>query len=133
MFVYFGTAQERSQCQCSRLSLTVSNYETACDILQKRFGLKISVWHQPKLAVLWKMYDDSQAHTIKLCVAWMLRTLHILCEQETKGAVTTNAITNIECFNRWQQPTVLSLMTHNNTLEHYPHLGVYTPHNSPSY
>ena len=57
------------------LSLTASNYETACAILQKRFGrperiifshiqelLKITVPRQPTIAVLWKMYYDLQAH-----------------------------------------------------------------------
>ena len=57
------------------LSLTASNYETACAILQKRFGrperiifshiqelLKITVPRQPTVAVLWKMYYDLQAH-----------------------------------------------------------------------
>ena len=70
------------------LSLTASNYETACDILQKRFGrperiifshiqelLKITVPHQPTIAVLWKMYYDLQAHMRSL------EALHITGEQ----------------------------------------------------
>ena len=57
------------------LFLTASNYETACAILQKRFGrperrifshiqelLKITVPRQPTIVVLWKMYYGPQAH-----------------------------------------------------------------------
>ena len=57
------------------LCLTASNYETSCDILQKRFGrperiifshiqdfMKITVPRQPTISVLWKMYYDLQDH-----------------------------------------------------------------------
>ena len=67
--------KEEAKACVQGLSLTASNYETACAILQKRFGrperilfshiqelLKITVPRQPTVAVLWKMYYDLQAH-----------------------------------------------------------------------
>ena len=61
------------------LSMTSVNYKSACEILEKRFGrperiifsliqdlLSINVPRQPKVAVLWKMYDNLQAHVRSL-------------------------------------------------------------------
>ena len=57
------------------MSMTSVNYKSACDILEKRFGRleriifshiqelsNISVPRQPKVPILWKMYDSLQAH-----------------------------------------------------------------------
>ena len=61
------------------MSMTSVNYKSACEILEKRFGrpesiifshiqelLNISVPRQPKVPILWKMYDSLQAHVRSL-------------------------------------------------------------------
>ena len=61
------------------LSLTATNYKTACEILRKRYGrperlifchiqdlLNLSVPKQPKTSVLWEMYDTLQSHVRSL-------------------------------------------------------------------
>ena len=61
------------------LALTGANYKTACDILLQRFGrkeriifshiqelLSIQVPRQPKVSILWKVFDSLQTHVRSL-------------------------------------------------------------------